>query len=180
MGLSPVSVEGTEQLLAAVGEVWADMQAQGVAPDETIYTSLARAAAVAGDADAALAWARRVVEAETTGGGRAPGGGKMVARLRTFQPALLALALAGRVDDALRVAEEIASLGRDYLDFGGGWGGALSARGRLLAAVGVADSLGWAGLGPVVALGLQSASTRAAPSPPTPPPASPLPLPPRV
>ncbi|KIZ02508.1 Pentatricopeptide repeat-containing protein [Monoraphidium neglectum] len=90
------------------------MQAAGQAPDETIFTHLARAAAARGDPDAALSFAREVVAAERGGGGG--GGGKMVARLRTFQPALVGLALAGRADEALAVADELAALGRDYLD----------------------------------------------------------------
>jgi hypothetical protein len=97
------------------------MQAAGRAPDETIFTHLARAAAARGDPDAALSFAREVVAAERGGGGG--GGGKMVARLRTFQPALVGLALAGRADEALAVADELAALGRDYLDLTGeSWG----------------------------------------------------------
>jgi hypothetical protein len=109
------------ELLDAVGALWADMQQQGVPPDETIFTNLARAAAVRGDAAEALAWAEKVVEAERGGGGRpGGGGGKMVARLRTFQPALVALALSGRADEALAVEERLAAMGQEYLDLTGG------------------------------------------------------------
>ena len=110
-----VRERGADEVLAAVEGIWADMQAGGVAPTETVYTSLARAAAARGDADAALAWAEQVAAAEA-----ASGGAKMVARLRTYQPALVALALAGRAADALAVAERLAAMaaagGRDYLD----------------------------------------------------------------
>lgn len=108
-----------EELLEAVTALWSDMQQQGVPPDETIYTNLARAAAVTGDAAAALAWADKVAEAEAAGGGRGAGGGKMVARLRTYQPALLGFALAGRAGDALALAARLAATGKDYLDLTG-------------------------------------------------------------
>ena len=66
----------------------------GVKPSEVAYTSLARLAAGAGDGDAAYAAAKKIVAGQS-----------LVPRLRSFVPALVAYAAAGRV--SLMQAEHI-------------------------------------------------------------------------
>jgi hypothetical protein len=136
-------LSSAEEALDAFDEIWADQRAAGGEQDEAMCTMLARAAAARGDADGALRCAQEAVELEraaalpTRSGAAAGGGGGGVARavpdtfrrrkrrrclvrLRTFQPALVAFALAGRAGDALTVAEQLAATGHDYLDLTGG------------------------------------------------------------
>lgn len=80
---------------ARIAEVFAGCRAESdrsrQAVPEVVYTNMARAAALRGDADEAL----RIAQ-EAAGRGAGP-------RLRTFHPALVGLALAGRWADALAV-----------------------------------------------------------------------------
>jgi proteinaceous RNase P len=102
-----------DELAARADEFWRRMQAEGFPAEESTYTHLARIAAMRGDADAALAHARTVADSHRAaiaraagnggGGGSGNGSGRpMIARLRTYQPALLAFALRG---DALAVRD---------------------------------------------------------------------------
>lgn len=68
------------------------------------------------------------------GGGGAPGGKQrkskpISVRIRNYQPALLAMALAGRAGDALALADEVAAVGREHLDFAGQWEGTMPLEG---------------------------------------------------
>jgi hypothetical protein len=110
--------------------VWEGLSAQeALPPDEVTHTMLARAAAARGDADGALRWADAMAAAAAAAGA-APGGGAAArgpkpgrrarraaaVRLRTYQPALVALALAGRADEALAVVEGLAAKGEEHLE----------------------------------------------------------------
>ena len=108
-----------EELARRADEFWTRMQAAGYPAEESTYTHLARIAAMRGDADAALAHARTVAASHRAAlaGQRPPGGGRaMIARLRTYQPALLAYALRGDAAAARAIDAELQGLGIDLAE----------------------------------------------------------------